>query len=73
MTKKEIAKKLDIMFECSLSDLERNVKKGRSYCAEVSRHDLSTLIRVASMLGLIDEEQFDNLNKGIWQIYYYAN
>lgn len=73
MTKKEIAKRLDIMFECSLEDLERNVKMGRSYCADSSRYDLSALIRVASMLGIIDKDQFDNLNEGIWHIYYYAN
>lgn len=69
MTKKEIAKKFDILFANQLNFLRLSHEKGYAD-EEGERYELATIVRAARLFDVIDDHQFHILNNNVWQLYF---
>ena len=62
MTKKEMRKNIDIVMLNTLNDAIDSCEKGYTFCAGQSIAKARGIMHTASILGLLTDEEFNNIN-----------
>lgn len=62
MTKKEMRKNIDIIMLNELNDAIDSCEKGYAFCAGQSIAKARGIMHTASILGLLTDEEFSNIN-----------